>query len=292
MSLRGDDFLRISLLTSAALVAFAANSLLCRSALGSAAIDAASFSSLRLASGALTLAALSRFGRRPAPSERGSWLSAAALFLYVAAFSFAYLSLPAGTGALILFGAVQTTMIVAGLVAGERPRLPEWAGLLVAVGGLILLFFPGLTAPSPRGGALMAVAGVSWGGYSLRGRGTVNPLAVTCDNFGRAVPLALALNLVMVPTAFLTPKGVLLAMLSGSLASGGGYVLWYAVVRRMTATLAATVQLAVPVLATAGGVVLLRETLTLRLVVASLAILGGVTLAVRSHARSSRQRRD
>jgi drug/metabolite transporter (DMT)-like permease len=171
-------------------------------------------------------------------------------------------------------------MILAGLRAGERPCAPEWLGLLLAVGGLAYLVLPGLSAPSPVGAALMAVAGAAWGGYSLQGRGSGDPVAVTTLNFARATPLAAAASLALLPQAVVSPRGLLLAILSGALASGGGYVLWYGVVRRMPATLAATVQLTVPVLAAAGGVVFLAERVTLRLSLAALAILGGVAIAV------------
>ena len=171
-------------------------------------------------------------------------------------------------------------MILAGLKGGERPGPWEWVGLLLAVGGLVYLVLPGLAAPSPVGAALMAVAGVAWGGYSLQGRGAGDPVAVTTSNFARATPLAVVVSLATLSHGVVSPRGLLLAILSGALASGGGYVLWYSVVRRMPTTLAATVQLAVPVLAAAGGVVFLSERVTLRLSLAALAILGGVALAV------------
>ncbi|WP_298270421.1 DMT family transporter [Geobacter sp.] len=276
---------RTAALTLLALVAFAANSVLCRLALGTGAIDAAGFSAIRLVSGALALLVLVRLrGRHPVES-RGNWRAAAALFVYVVAFSFAYLSLAAGTGALILFGAVQGTMILAGLRSGERPRAPEWCGLFLALAGLVLLVFPGLSAPTPTGSLLMAVAGVSWGIYSLSGRGSTDPLAVTAGNFVRAVPPVLALSLFAMPTLHASPKGALLAAASGSLASAGGYVVWYRVLRHMTATFAATVQLAVPVLAAAGGALFLSEQITVRLLIAAAAILGGVGLAVLGRAR-------
>jgi drug/metabolite transporter (DMT)-like permease len=279
------DRVRVASLTALALAAFAANSLLCRLALGGAAMDAASFTAVRLLSGAVALQAVSRLTRPATATDRGSWPSAVALWLYAATFSFAYLSLGAGTGALILFGAVQATMILAGLLGGERLRPAEWLGLLVAVAGLVYLVLPGLTAPDPAGAALMAVAGIAWGAYSLRGRATVNPVAVTSANFLRTLPFALGASLVMLPQARLSPRGIILAVLSGSLASGGGYVLWYAVVRRMTASRAATLQLAVPALTAVGGVAFLGEKPTLRLVLAAAAILGGVGLAVSSRSR-------
>lgn len=272
--------LRTALITCAALIAFAANSILCRQALGGSAIDAASFSTIRLVSGAVTLLLLLLCtGRRPS-DHRGSWTSGVLLTLYAAAFSFAYLSLSTGTGALILFGSVQATMILSGLRAGERPQLSEWSGFALALAGLIFLVLPGLSAPSPVGSALMALSGIAWGLYSLRGREGGDPALVTADNFLRSVPLIFVLSLVLLPQLHFSSRGIILAVLSGSLASGFGYILWYAALRGMSATLAATVQLAVPVLAAAGGVVFLAEEVSLRLLFAGSAILGGVALAV------------
>ena len=271
-------------LCTAALIGFAANSLLCRAALGARSIDAASFTAIRIASGALVLLLLAG---RAAP-RTGSWPSAAALFAYAAAFSFAYLRLTAATGALILFALVQATMIGVGIWRGERPRALEWLGLALAAGGLVALTLPGLAAPDPLGAALMAAAGVAWGIYSLRGRGAANPLAVTADNFARAVPFA-ALLLVAIPLAGgrITTRGALLAATSGALASGIGYSLWYAALPHLRATRAAIVQLSVPVLAALGAVVTLGESISLRLAAATAAILGGVLIAMlaRSSAR-------
>jgi drug/metabolite transporter (DMT)-like permease len=272
--------LRAFMITCAALAAFAANSILCRQALGGSAIDAASFSTIRLASGAATLLLLLRFSGRPVSDCRGSWVSGGLLTLYAVSFSFAYLSLSTGTGALILFGSVQATMILSGLRAGERPQLPEWSGLALALGGLVFLVFPGLTAPPPAESALMALSGIAWGFYSLRGRGGGDPAVVTAGNFLRSVPLVFAISLVMLPQLHLSPLGIILAVLSGSLASALGYILWYAALPMMSATLAATVQLAVPILAAAGGVVFVSEEVSLRLLFAGAAILGGVGMAV------------
>ncbi len=275
--------------TAAALVAFAANSVLTRVALGQETIDAASFSTIRLVSGAATLSLiLALSGRRGGADTHGSWLSAAMLFLYAIAFSFAYLSLSTGTGALILFGTVQATMILSALRSGERPGLSEWAGLTIALAGLVYLVFPGLTAPSPTGSALMAVAGISWGVYSLRGRGTADPLADTTFNFVRSVPLVVAVSLLTLGSLELSPKGVWLACLSGSLASGVGYVAWYAALRGMTRARAATVQLSVPVLAAAGGVATLSEDISIRLLLSTLLILGGLGLALVPRRRGGR----
>ena len=282
---RGDTTKRPSIrvtaaLTALTLVAFAGNSLLCRLALGDATIDAVGFTTVRLLTGALTLLALvGARDRRLVQRQHGNWVSALVLFAYAIAFSYAYLSLSAGTGALILFGVVQATMILAGLRAGERPSRVEWAGLFVALAGVVWLVFPGLTAPSPVGTGLMALAGVGWGVYSLRGRGARDPLAETAGNFLRSVPMVAVMALLAVDRIQLTPRGFVLAAASGALASGVGYVIWYAALRGLTATRAAIVQLAVPVLAALGGVVFLAETITTRLVVAAVLILGGVGAA-------------
>lgn len=276
---------RTALYTLLALVAFAANSVLCRLALGGGAIDAVSFTTLRFVSGALTLLVILRARGGSARHRRG-WTSALVLFCYALPFSFAYLSLAAGTGALILFGTVQATMIMAGLRSGERPHALEWTGLVAALGGIVYLVFPGLTAPSPLGSALMAVAGIGWGVYSLRGRGVESPLADTTYNFVRISPLLICVSLVSFRHVQATGEGVLYAVASGSLASGVGYVIWYAALRGLTATRAAIVQLSVPVIAALGGIAFLSEQVTLRLAVAAVLILGGVGVAVGSRARS------
>lgn len=284
-------WVRTLVLTAVAMLAFAANSLLCRLALQQAAIDPASFGSIRLAAGALTLALVVRLRGRPpaALPGRADWLAALMLFGYVAFFSFAYLSLPAGTGALILFGAVQLTMFGAGLYAGgERFGPIGWAGFALAVGGLVYLVSPGLAAPPLFGAALMAAAGVAWGVYSLRGRGVADPLAATARNFTRAVPFALALSLVCLAGARVDARGVALAVASGAVTSGLGYVVWYAALARLTALRAATVQLSVPLLAAFGGVLFLSEAITPRLAVASVAILGGIALVLAQKSRSAR----
>ncbi len=272
---------RTALLTAAAMVAFAANSVLCRLALGREAIDAASFATVRLVSGAAALGVARFLARGPDPSgSGGTWFEASMLFLYAVAFSFAYVSLSASAGALILFASVQATMIFVGLRGGERPDAGEWVGLLLALGGLVGLVLPGLTAPSLSGSALMAVAGTAWGAYSLRGRRAVNPVTSTRDNFVRAVPLVLMVDLISLPARHWSGKGLALAALSGAGASGLGYVIWYAALPGLTATRAAIVQLSVPVLAAAGGVLFLSESISMRLVSSGIAILGGVTLAV------------
>lgn len=257
------------------------NSVLCRLALGKASIDAASFSTVRLSSGAVMLLLITLISKgRITQTPRRNWVSATLLFLYAVAFAFAYISLSAGTGALILFGSVQVTMIVAALRSGERPSLLEWAGLLLALSGLIYLVFPGLASPSLTSSALMMIAGVSWGFYSLRGRGAKDPLIDTTNNFVRALPLAIVVSLIMFSRTHASTEGFLLAVLSGALASGVGYVIWYTALRGLTATRAATVQLAVPVLAAVGGVILLSENIRLRLLLSAIMILGGVGLAL------------
>lgn len=273
--------------TAAALVAFAANSVLCRLALGRSAIDAASFSTIRLASGALTLLLLSRARRGGTLRVRGTWGSAALLFLYAVPFSFAYISLSAGTGALILFGSVQATMLLAALGSGERPHPLHWVGLTLALAGLVVLVLPGLRAPSPAGAALMTLAGISWGVYSLRGRGPAGPLLETTGNFIRALPPVLVVSLLRARHLHVSAPGVAAALTSGALASGVGYVLWYAALKELSAARAAAVQLPVPLLAAAGGVLFLAESVSPRLVAATILILGGVALAL-----AGRERRD
>jgi len=272
-------------LTALAMCAFAANSVLCRLGLGKSAIDPAAYTTLRIVSGAIVLSMLLRtranhpIAQSPDHSTT-AWLSPAMLFLYAIAFSFAYVSLSVGTGALILFGAVQATMILSGLRSGERPPLLEYVGLVVALLGLIYLVFPGLAAPSPVGSALMAVAGIAWGIYSIRGRGVSDPLAETAGNFAHAAPMSVAASLIAFPSLQLTTKGAILAIVSGAVASGLGYVAWYAALRNLTAIRAATVQLCVPVLAAVAGVVFLAEGLSIRLMISSLMILGGISIVV------------
>lgn len=279
-------------LTVLAMVAFAANSLLCRAALGERTIDAASFTTVRLVSGALALWLIVRFTRRSTARASGDWVAAAMLFLYAVAFSFAYLSLTAGTGALILFGLVQLTMFVVGLRGGERVAPLSWAGFAIAVAGVAYLVSPGVAAPSPVGAALMALAGVAWGVYSLRGRGVPDPLGATAGNFIRSVPLTLLVSALMIGELRGSWRGVALATASGAVTSAIGYVIWYAALRGLNATRAATVQLSVPAIAALGGVLLLSEPATARLLLSSLAILGGIALVFtqRSARRAARPR--
>jgi len=274
-------------LTAAAMLAFAANSLLCRLALQQQNIDAASFASIRLVSGAIALALIVRFSAQRFAFGDRDWLSALMLFAYVAFFSFAYRTLPAGTGALILFGAVQLTMLAAGLRAGETFGAVAWLGLALAVAGLVYLVSPGVAAPPILGAALMAVAGLAWGVYSLRGRGVADPLAATAGNFLRAAPLAVAVSVLSFTHAHAAPKGIALAIASGAITSGVGYVIWYAALRHLSAMRAATVQLSVPLIAAFGGVAFLSEAISLRLAVASVAILGGIALVLKSRPRKA-----
>ena len=269
---------RVFALTAIAMIAFAANSLLCRLALRRMTIDAASFSVIRVVSGALTLWLICTL-RSKRGSNGGNWASAVALFAYVAGFTFAYNSLSAGTGALLLFAAVQSTMIVWGLAKGERLHALQLSGVILAFAGLIFLVSPGISAPPVAGSALMLGAGIAWGIYSLRGKGATDPIAATTGNFLRAVPMAVALSLITLPSFRVDPSGICYAIISGAITSGLGYVVWYAALRGLTATTAATVQLSAPVLAAVGGILFLNETLTIRFVLSSIAILGGIALA-------------
>ncbi len=275
--------LRTATLTLVAMVAFASNSLLCRFALAKTHIDPASFTVARLLSGAAILAAISlATGRNQL--KAGSWPAAVALFAYAGAFSFAYVSIPAGAGALILFGAVQATMVIAGLMRGERLRLTQWIGLSMALAGLAALVAPGVTAPPLTGALLMTVAGIAWGAYSILGRRSVDPLAATAGNFLRAAPMALTLIAFM---DFRTQPaaGLMYAGLSGALASGVGYSIWYAALPGLSAAQAASVQLSVPVITALAGAVLLGEPVTARLTIASIIILGGIGLVIASQIR-------
>ena len=275
--------LRVPLLTGLAMLAFAGNSLLCRVALRDTTIDAATFTAIRLASGALVLALMLR-RRGVRPTSGGSWPMAAMLFSYAALFSFAYRDLTAATGALLLFGAVQLTMSAWGLWQGERIAGLRLAGLAVAVGGLVFLLLPGLAAPPLLAAAMMLGAGFSWGIYSLLGRGAGEPVAATGGNFLRSVAFAALLALLASGQQSIDPAGAAYAVVSGAVTSGLGYVLWYAALPALAATSAATVQLSVPAIAALGGAVLLAEPLTPRLLLASAAILGGIALTIRKKA--------
>src|SRR6266550_3996869 len=279
------------------MIAFASNSLLCRAALKQTRIDAASFTFIRIASGAAALwlimkmrehtssvaaVYLSRRSGMKADDRRthDNWPSALALFAYAAAFSFAYNSLSAGTGALLLFGAVQATMILWGFRRGERLHTIQIVGLVLAVTGLVVLLLPGLSAPPLSGSILMLGAGVAWGIYSLRGKVEKNPVSSTAGNFLRAVPLAAIVSIMLFPSARLDRAGIGYAVISGAIASGLGYVIWYTALSGLKAVSAATVQLSVPVLAATGGILLLGEPITFRYLIASIAVLGGIALVI------------
>ncbi len=272
--------IQLAAFTTLTMIAFAGNSLFCRMALKETNIDAASFTSVRLLSGAAMLWLLMRW-QKQSSFAHGSWRSALALFIYAVTLSFAYRSIATGAGALILFGAVQVTMIVAGFIAGERMSALQSLGFAAAMAGLVILMSPGVQAPSLLDSILMLASGIAWGVYSLFGRGLPNPAAATAGNFLRAAPLTVALSLLALPWLRLDAYGVLYAMLSGALTSALGYVLWYRVLQHMRAMTASTVQLSAPVLASVGGILILGEALTHDLVIASLLILGGIWLVLR-----------
>lgn len=270
---------RVFTLTLLAMIAFASNSLLCRTALKHTSIDAATFTLVRIFSGAAVLWVIIKM-RKVASKDSGNWWSALALFVYAAAFSFAYNTLSAGTGALLLFGAVQATMILWGFRKGERLHAIQIAGLVVAVAGLVLLVLPGLSAPPLIGSILMLGAGIAWGVYSLRGKAVGDAIAATAGNFLCAVPFAALVSIVMIRQARFDSLGVVYAFISGAITSGLGYVIWYAALPDLKAASAATVQLSVPVIAATGGILLLAEPITLRYAIASLAVLGGIFLVI------------
>ncbi|EWC42671.1 EamA family transporter [Pseudomonas stutzeri] len=269
---------RTLLLTALAMLAFAGNSILCRIALRDTAIDPASFTGLRIVAGALTLGVMLRLGKSGPLS--GDWFSAFALFVYAAAFSFAYIGLDAGAGALLLFGAVQLSMLAWGLLQGERFSAGQVAGLLLALSGLMILLLPGSTAPALDSAMLMLLSGVAWGVYSLRGRGTANPLASTAGNFIRAVPFAALLCLVLLGQQQWDRMGAIYAILSGAVTSGIGYAIWYAAMPGLAAIQAASVQLSVPLLTATAGALLLGEAMTATLMLSGAAILGGIALVL------------
>ena len=281
--------MQTAILTAMAMIAFAANSLLCRHALGDQTIDAASFTTVRVTSGALFLALIMIPRWRSRDRAPVEWRSAAMLFTYMVFFSFAYISLSAGTGALLLFGAVQLTMFVVALRRGETFPALSWVGLGLAAAGIVYLVSPGITAPDPVGAGLMIVAGMAWGFYSLLGRSASDPIESSASNFILAVPLALGVSLAFSGDFHITPRGLVLAVASGVIASGLGYVIWYAALRGLQATSAATVQLSVPVIAAIGGVMFLAEEVTPRLVLASFATLGGIALVLLQKTKTSKQ---
>lgn len=272
--------------TVLALIAFAANSVLARMALGDGTIDAAGFTVIRLLSGAIMLLVISIVVRGNSENHKGktagSWSGSLMLFVYAITFSFAYISLDTGTGALILFGAVQITMIVVSLASGHRLRTGEWVGLIIAFAGFVFLILPGVSTPSVYGFGLMTVSGIAWGLYTLNGRLSDNPLADTTYNFVRTVPMVVIVAGITIASANYSVRGVLLAVLSGAIASGIGYTLWYSALGGLTATRAAVLQLLVPVIAAIGGVLFVSEVITIRLVISTTLILSGILLVVLS----------
>lgn len=265
-----------------ALLCFAFNSILCRLALKTDEIDAASFTSVRLVSGAVILSIIfTFFGKKDADTKRGNWFSAFFLLVYAVCFSFAYINLTTGTGALILFGSVQAAMIIFALFKGERPRFLEWLGLIIALGGLVYLVLPGLSAPPFFSSLLMTFAGISWAFYTLRGKESTNPLGDTSGNFIRSVPMVLIVSVPFLAQIHLSAKGILFAVLSGAIASGLGYAVWYAALKFHTATRAAILQLSVPVIAAIGGILFLSEEISFRLLIAAALILGGIGLTAK-----------
>ena len=277
----GFDDMNVVIITAFTLIAFAANSLLCRMALGGHLIDPVSFTTIRLVSGALALILIIRLsGQSNQPQQKGSWGSGLALFAYAAAFSLAYLSLSTGMGALILFGSVQVTMISVALKSGEKLGPVQWVGLAAAISGFIYLVMPGISAPDPLGALLMCIAGIAWGVYSIRGKGVSTPVVMTAGNFARSAPMAIIASAIAFSSVHLDLFGVLLALISGVITSGLGYVLWYKALRSLTTAQASAVQLMVPVIAAFGGVAFLSEQVSLRLIFGSALILGGVALAI------------
>lgn len=267
--------------TGLALIAFAANSVLCRLALGDGAIDAASFTVIRLLSGTVVLLLILGINRNKTHSRtKGSWFASLMLFTYAITFSFAYITLDTGTGALILFGSVQITMILLSLFSGKRLHLSEWLGVSIAFMGFVYLIYPELTTPSLTGFMLMAVAGIAWGIYTLKGRGSDNALMDTAFNFLRTLPFIAILIIITVKDAHFSTVGILLAVLSGGIASGIGYTIWYVALGGLSAIQAAVVQLSVPVIAALGGVVFVSEVITFRLTVSATIILGGILIVV------------
>lgn len=272
---------KIIIFTGMALIAFAANSVLCRLALGESTIDASSFTVIRLLSGAMVLLAIiSIKGNKTDSSAKGSWSASLMLFLYAITFSFAYITLDTGTGALILFGSVQITMILLSLISGNRLHITEWAGVTIAFIGFVYLILPGVRTPSAMGFLLMVVAGIAWGIYTLKGRSSDVPLRDTAYNFLRTLPLIIIVAIITVKNAHYSYEGVLLAVLSGGIASGIGYTIWYMALGGLSATQAAVVQLSVPVIAALGGIIFISETVTLRLIVSATMILGGILMVV------------
>jgi len=284
----GPTTINTILSTILAMIAFAANSVLCRLALGENSIDASGFTSIRLISGALVLyIILIASSTNQKPNSKGSWLSALMLFTYAAAFSFAYITLDTGTGALILFGAVQITMILHTVISGNRLHIFEWLGMIIAFAGFVYLVLPGVSAPPLSGFLLMSLAGIAWGVYTLRGRDTTDPKSDTSYNFLRSIPFVIALLIFSIKDLTLSSQGVWLAILSGGITSGIGYVIWYIALRRLSTTIAAVVQLSVPLLAAIGGVLFVTEDISVRLIFSTVLILGGIFIVIFSRKQFS-----
>lgn len=272
---------KVIILTSLALIAFAANSVLCRLALGNDAIDASSFTVIRLLSGTIALLIIISISRDTTKATtKGSWVASFMLFLYATAFSYAYISLDTGTGALILFGAVQITMILLSLIAGTRLHISEWVGVAIAFLGFVYLILPGVTTPSITGFMLMTVAGIAWGVYTLKGRSSKNPLMDTAYNFLRTTPFVVLLALFTMNHINYSSEGILLALLSGALTSGIGYTIWYIALGGLSSTQAAVLQLSVPVIAAFGGVLFVSEAITARLAISAAMVLGGILIVI------------
>ncbi|SBS29220.1 putative inner membrane transporter yiJE [Marinomonas aquimarina] len=276
------SILKVPLLTTLALIAFAANSVLTRMALAEPLLDAASFTIIRLLSGSVVLMLILAYRFRGASPAKGSWLSSLMLFVYALGFSYAYLLLETGTGALILFGMVQITMVLASLIKGQRLAKLEWLGITIAFTGFVYLVWPEVSTPSLSGVLLMSLAGIAWGIYTLRGRASKSPLADTAYNFTRTLPLLMMLALLSLSQLELSYQGLILAVLSGAIASGLGYTVWYSVLAHLSATQAGVLQLLVPVIAALGGVLFVAEPISLRLMLAALLILGGIYLVIKA----------
>jgi len=276
-----NTLLKTTIFTGLALIAFAANSVLCRLALGNEAIDASSFTILRLLSGSIVLLIIIGVSRKTTEvSTKGSWGASFMLFLYAITFSYAYISLDTGTGALILFGSVQITMIFLSLISGTRLHFTEWAGVTIAFTGFVYLILPGVTAPSIVGFLFMTVAGIAWGIYTLKGRASKNPLMDTAYNFFRTTPFVILLAIPTIYSANYSSEGIILALLSGGITSGIGYTIWYIALGGLSSTQAAVLQLLVPVIATFGGVIFVSEAITFRLEISAAMVLGGILIVV------------
>jgi len=276
-----NPLLKTTILTGLALIAFAANSVLCRLALGNETIDASNFTVLRLLSGSIVLLIIITANRNiTGGSTKGSWAAGFMLFLYAVTFSYAYISLDTGTGALILFGSVQITMILLSLISGIRLHFTEWAGVTIAFTGFVYLILPGVTAPSAVGFLLMTVAGIAWGVYTLKGRGSKNPLMDTAYNFFRTTPLVILLAIITINNANYSFEGILLALLSGGITSGIGYTIWYIALGGLSSMQAAVLQLSVPVIAALGGVVIVSEEITFRLTISAVMVIGGILMVI------------